>query len=314
MTGWSSALVAALLAGTVTGAPLFAFQDPAITESSGLVDGGEVVYTVNDSGSSAVLYAVEAGSGETTGTTTYARDEVTDVEALAPAPDGDVWVADIGDNLRQRDDIEVFRVAPRGSGSTRFELRYPDGPRDAETLLAHPRTGQLFVVSKTVFGGTVYAAPRRLVPDRTNRLRRVAEVPGFLTDGSFLPDGRHLLLRGYGNAWLLTYPDFGVLGMFDLPEQEQGEGLSVGADGRILLSSEGQRSQVLLVELPTELRTALAPSPAPSSPAASPSEPSRSTKASGEPDSGGAGRWVLLGVIGALAVAGVVSGVRSRRR
>ncbi|MGI8900591.1 MAG: hypothetical protein ACR2HA_06630, partial [Nocardioides sp.] len=231
MTGWPSAVVAglaALLAGSVAGSPLFAFQDPSILESSGLVDAERTVYTVNDSGSEPVLYAVDAGTGRTTGTTTYTSADVTDVEALAPAAGGDVWVGDIGDNLRGRDSIAVFRVAPGGSEAARFELTYPDGPRDAETLLAHPRTGRLFVVSKTVFGGTVYAAPRRLDPAVPNPMRAVAVVPGLLTDGAFLPDGRNVLLRGYADASLLSFPDFAELGSFELPEQEQGEGVAIG--------------------------------------------------------------------------------------
>ena len=36
----------------------------------------------------------------------------------------------------------------------------PTAPRDAEALVRHPLTGQLFVITKGIFGGTVYAAPR----------------------------------------------------------------------------------------------------------------------------------------------------------
>ncbi len=326
MTGWPSALVAMLLGGTVAGTPLFAFQDPAITESSGLVDAGRTVYTVNDSGSQPVLYAVDAGNGRTRATTTYTSADVTDVEALAPAPGGDVWVGDIGDNLRSRDAIAVYRVTPGQPDATRIELTYPDGPRDAETLLAHPRTGRLFVVSKTVFGGTVYAAPRRLEPVVPNPMRAVAVVPGLLTDGTFLPDGRHVLLRGYGAATLLSFPDFAVLGSFDLPEQEQGEGLSVGDDGRILLSSEGRGAEVLLLELPDRLAKAFErPEPRPAAPSPtsgdSPTPTSKPSKRADEPTRQASdvqtrrvGGWVLLGTIGALVVTGVVSAVRSRRR
>lgn len=256
--------VVTLLAGPVPGAVardvehevLFRFQDRAITESSGLVDAGDRVHTVNDSGSAPELFTVDAGSGETVEVTTYA-DEVEDVEALAPAPGGDVWVGDIGDNLERRDEVWVHRVTPgRSEPAPRFGLRYPGGPRDAETLLAHPSTGRLFVVSKTVFGGVVYAAPRRLVAGEVHRLTPFARVPGLLTDGAFLPDGEHVLLRGYGAATVLTFPAFEVVGSFPLPSQRQGEGLSVGRDGRVLISSEGVGEDVLEVDLPGELAVA----------------------------------------------------------
>lgn len=257
----------------VESAALFSFQDRRVTESSGLVDAGDVVHTVNDSGSDAELFTVDAATGETVRVTAYA-DEVEDVEALAPAPGGDVWVGDVGDNLERRDEVWVHRVSPGGSApAPRYGLGYPGGPRDAETLLAHPRTGRLFVVSKTVFGGVVYAAPRRLVEGEVHRLRPFARVPGLLTDGAFLPDGEHVLLRGYGAATLLTFPAFEVVGSFPLPRQRQGEGLSVGHDGRVLVSSEGVGEDVLEVELPAELRVALRASPSASAPSGTASGP-----------------------------------------
>lgn len=232
---------------------LFAFADRAILESSGLVDTGRVVYTVNDSGSGPVLYAVDPRTGETTGTTTYSDEDVEDVEALAPGRRGTVWVGDLGDNFERRDAIDVYRVTPGRPDAARYGLTYPDGPRDAETLLAHPRTGRLFVVSKTVFGGVVYAAPRSLEPGATHRMRRFAQVPGLLTDGAFFPDGRHVVLRGYGGASVYTFPGFELRGSVTLPPQKQGEGLSVSPAGRVLVSSEGVGSEVLEVKLPAAL-------------------------------------------------------------
>lgn len=262
------------VAQEVEGRVLFTFADRAITESSGLVDAGTAVHTVNDSGSDAELYTVDVRTGETVRVTTYA-DEVEDVEALAPGPDGVVWVGDIGDNLERREEVWVHRVTPGATApAPRYGLRYPGGPRDAETLLAHPRTGRLFVVSKTVFGGVVYAAPRRLVAGEVHRLRPFARVPGLLTDGAFWPGGTHVLLRGYAAATLVTFPAFEVVGSFPLPRQQQGEGLAVGPQGRVLVSSEGVGEDVLEVALPPALVSAVEGQPgAPSAagtPAASP--------------------------------------------
>ena len=224
------------------------------------------------------------------------------------------------------DSIAVFRVAPGGSEAARFELTYPDGPRDAETLLAHPRTGRLFVVSKTVFGGTVYAAPRRIEPVVPNPMRAVAVVPGLLTDGAFLPDGRNVLLRGYADASLLSFPDFAVLGSFELPEQEQGEGVAIGDDGRILLSSEGRGAEVLEVKLPQRLQMvvdrreteatprSLTPTPSASADWTGSKRADEPTRQASDVQTRRVGGWVLLGTIGALVATGVVSAARSRRR
>jgi hypothetical protein len=273
MTGWRNAslLTAALLlvgtpgaaaAANEGGRPLFAFTDRGIAESSGLVDTGRVVYTVNDSGSAPVLYAVDPRTGDTTGRTTYTPDEVEDVEALAPGRAGTVWVADVGDNRRSREHVSLYRARPGAStAAPRFNLVYPDGPRDAETLLSHPRSGRLFVVSKTVFGGTVYVVPVGTRPGSTVTMRRFAQVPGLITDGAFLPDGRHVVLRSYATATVFTFPGFEPRGTFDLPEQRQGEAVSVGPRGRVLLSSEGVGAEVLRVDIPSRLTRDAEPEP-----------------------------------------------------
>lgn len=240
------------------------FADPEIVESSGLTADAGLVHTVNDSGDTGRVFSVDRATGRTVGVTTWA-DDPADVEALAPGPDaGQVWVADIGDNAQERASVEVALV-PVGEGDrdvrgevATYELTYPDGARDAETLLLEPTTGRLVVVTKEVFGGDVLVAPARLDPDRPNRLRSVGTATSIATDGAFFPDGRHLLVRGYGSAVAYTWPDLDVVGRFDLPEQQQGEGLAVDQDGVVLVSTEGARSDVLRVRPPGAVARAVA--------------------------------------------------------
>jgi hypothetical protein len=289
----------------VPGTRLFAFQDDEILESSGLVDRGDVVYTNNDSGDDAVVYGVDPATGETVSRTTYAAS-VEDVEAIAPGSGGTLWAGDIGDNRRRRDDIAVYRVRPVDGEhpGRRFTLTYPDGPHDAETLLVEPRTQRVFVVSKSPFGGVVYAAPRDPVAGgRPNRLRAFARVGGLVTDGSFLPDGRHVLLRTYGTASVYTFPAFALVGTVRLPAQPQGEGISVGPGGRVLVSSEGVHADVLQVRLPSSL-TAPSARPVGGSSGPRPSTRPPADVADRHPVPRGAGAWVGIGVV-AAAIAGV---------
>lgn len=236
----------------IPGDPVFSFTDPQIAESSGLVAGDGVVVTVNDSGDSNRIFTVDTSTGDTVGITRW-QGEARDHEALAPAGDGEVWVGDIGDNAASRDHVSVARV-PYGRGdktvtAPTYELVYPDGPHDAETLLSDPATGRLYVVAKE-FIGRLYAAPAKLDPDRPNRLEPVGEVLGIATDGAFFPDGKHVVLRNYGQAVVYTWPGLDRVARFDLPAQRQGEGIAVAADGQVLLSSEGEGAEVLSVALP----------------------------------------------------------------
>lgn len=285
----------------------FTFSGEEVFESSGLVDRGAVVYTTNDSGDEAVLYGVDPGTGATVSRTSYAAD-VEDVEALAPGARGTVWAGDIGDNQRRRDDVVVFRVRPVDGEdpAPAYRLTYPDGPHDAETLLARPATQRLFVVSKSPLGGTVYIAPRRLSEDGENRLRPFARVRGLVTDGTFLPGGRRVLLRTYDSASVYTFPAFELLGTVRLPYQQQGEGISAGAGGRVLVSTEGVRADVLRVRL----SPALLRGPAPSAGSAQDPRSRRDASPAPEPradDSGPArdpGDWAGIGLV-AAGIAGV---------
>ena len=249
--------------------PLFRFQDREISESSGLVAlPGGLVVTVNDSGDSARVFVVDVKTGRTVGTTTWDAQPVDD-EALAPATADQVWVGDIGDNSAARDSIRVTLV-PVGRGDragslASYELRYPHGRAyDAETLLADPTTGRLFVVTKSALGGRIFSAPTDLKADRPNVLRQVGVAPPLVTDGSFVPEGDRVVLRDYGRYVELSYPGWRVLTQRPLPPQRQGEGLAVTDDGRLLVCSEGTRQPVYAVRDP------LAPPPPTATPSPSP--------------------------------------------
>jgi hypothetical protein len=294
--GWGAGLVLALV-----GRVVFSFADPAITESSGLVDLGALMVTTNDSGGDPLVFVVDARTGETVGHTTF-TDSVEDVEALAPAGGDEVWVGDIGDNAERRASVQVYRVPVGRSDRTvdapAYDLTYPDGPHDAESLVA-ARGGRLYVITKEILGGTVYVAPRHLDPDHPNRLRAVGSVDVWATDAALFPDGRHVLVRGYDSAAIYTFPGFDPVASVDLPREKQGEGVSIGATGRIRLSSEGVNSAVLQVELTEPLRKALAPA-APATPSAVARPASRHAEAGGD----GGGRGWLLAIAGGAAAAG----------
>lgn len=301
------------------------FRDDAIEESSGAVVRGDRLFTVNDSGDGPHLYEVDLRSGETVAVTTFAEDDPDDVEALARGRDGDVWVGDIGDNRRSRGSVRVFRVtpAPEGGGTVRaeaYDLTYPDGPHDAEALLAHPRTGRLLVVTKTVLrGGVVYRAPRRLTPGGTHQLERVGRVPGIVTGGTFLPDGGHVLLRTYGQVALYTYPELEQLSSAEVPAQEQGEAVAVGDDGRLYLTSEGAGSQILVTDVPE--RTSASTADPGSGPDADPDPAAEQAKDRGQTAYDpqpwmGLGPWGLLGAVLATGavLALLLAAVRAARR
>ena len=228
-----------------------------------------------------------------------------DVEALAPAGGGEVWVGDIGDNRAERPSVSVARV-PVGRGNRdvdvpSYELVFPEGPRDAESLLADPATNQLYVISKGVFGGygvrRSRAAAGRPSPTSSPRWARCWPIA---TDAAFFPDGRHIIVRNYSEAAVYSWPELDEVGRFGLPDQQQGEGIAVDPlDGTIYASSEGLHAPVLRISLPPAVRSAMKPAVASPTPGAERhAQRDAGTRQPGRHRAarGAAGRAVSLGV------------------
>ena len=279
LTAYAGPAEAGLIGRAATAAPaapssrLFAFADPRIGESSGLVDLGRWMVTANDSGNPADVFVVDPRSGRTVGIT-HLRTPTTDVEALAPAGPGHVWVADIGDNDHRRRAVALY-LAPVGVGRRvaapkPVRLVYPDGRHDAESAFTDG-AGHVYLISKSLRGGTVYRVPPRWRSTGVNRLVAVGHVADLATDAAMMRDGRHLLVRSYGLASVYTFPQLRLVARFALPHERQGEGISVGPQGRIRLSSEGRRSAVLQIALPAAQSAVVHPAAATPSPSPSPS-------------------------------------------
>ena len=245
-----------------------------------------VVWVHDDSGGAAEVFAVGA-DGADLGRYPVAGAEARDWEdmAIGPGAAGDaLWLGDIGDNDSERSSVVVYRVpepaalaAPPGGtaapldGAEAFALTYADGPRDAEALLADPRTGDLFVLDKDLAGGPVGAyrlpagspAAPAATPGAPLAMARVAEVglPGgeIVTGASASPDGALLAVRTYTGVYLWDRgPDQTVAEALAgepcaAPStlERQGESIAVLPDGRGYVTvSEGEHPPLNAYRLP----------------------------------------------------------------
>ena len=200
--------------GVVTGT----IQTNLITETSGLVASRAnpgVLWLHNDSGDSARLYAVDA-AGRTLGIYTVTGASAVDWEDLALAVDpvsgtNYLFVGDIGDNSIARSSIQVYRVPEPAvstnqsglvtniAGATTITLNYPDGAHNAETLLADPWTGDLFIVTKNDNPARIYRAPYPMTGAVTTLQFSNTLAFAIPVGGSVAASGRQILVKRYAS-------------------------------------------------------------------------------------------------------------------
>lgn len=233
----SPPLTASAPASAGAASPCAACQPPArvgalesaeIRETSGIAAGAlhpELFYVHNDSGDAARFFAVDE-KGRDQGTFDLAGVTASDWEDVArgpcttaPAAGSCLYFSDTGDNKGKRGAYVIYRVTEPtevGPGHHAVSAQalpfvYPDGSHNAETILIHPKTGVITLVTKVKKkgGGTasLYELPLPLTPDRPATLIKVGEItpPGEsprLTGGSVHPEGLGVLLRNHTQVLL----------------------------------------------------------------------------------------------------------------
>lgn len=245
--------------------PLCTITDNRIDESSGVAPSVQqpgVWFTHNDSGDTSRFFRFSE-AGEVTGVFTLKGAKAVDWEDMASASVGDnawLYFGDIGDNLRIRPSIVVYRVAePSGAGRNldafdTYTLKYPDGPHNAEALMVRPETGDLYIVVKTTAQtSAVYkcAAPSA---SGTYTLAKIGEIKigaaiegsRLVTGGDVSPDGKHVIVRTYLGAYEYAAGDEfdawvkGAPTPVETPFEMQGEAIAYARDGgSVVTTSEG---------------------------------------------------------------------------
>jgi hypothetical protein len=261
----------------------------SISESSGLAASRTspgAYWTHNDSGDGPFIYALDTrGNRLATFRVTGATNQDWEDIATGPGPEANrsyLYIGDTGDNDRKRPEVVVYRIpepqltaADKSSTKTRprssapaeaIRLVYPDGKHDAEALMIHPTTGNLYIMTKVAFGNpTVYEAQAPLITGKPIKLKRIGELHvasllgGAITGGSISPDGRHVALCDYFSGYELSLPSTSKnfddiwtqkMTSFNLGKRKQGESITYRLDGNaVLATSEGKSFDLIQVEV-----------------------------------------------------------------
>lgn len=228
-------------------------------ESSGLAPAAlrkDVWYTHGDHGGDALLYAFDA-SGAPLGTHALPGVELIDWEDLADAPCPDtgrcLYLGDIGDNDATRANIAIRVVRePSEEGAqsalvATWTAVYPDGPHDAESLLVHPCSGTVYVVTKEDDVSRVFRLPT--VDDGgvavLVEVARLQLEGGAATGGDWDAEGDRVALRNDADVFLWATDPQDPEGHWDdepirlaSPVLGTGEALAFGPDHGVWLTAE----------------------------------------------------------------------------
>jgi len=204
-------------------------EDKRINESSGLCQSLrdlKVFWTLNDSANDPCLYAFDQ-DGKTRAKVRVPHAVNFDWEDMATVMGTDdkplLYIADIGDNLKIRASIQIYQIQepelPTAAGNEInsaepkvWHFSYPDGHHNAETLLVHPQTQRLYILTKSEDGlSALYACPEILLEHEPMELEKITDISFpprqrlgkrphdacMTVGGSFSPDGSRAVIATY---------------------------------------------------------------------------------------------------------------------
>jgi hypothetical protein len=247
-----------------------------------------VFFLIQDSGHEAVLHAqdvrgADRGAWRVAGATNGDWEAL----AMGPCgppdagPHSCVYIGDTGDNAQRRPSRTIYRLpepTARRAGTTgsvraeRLDYRYPDRPHDVEAMWVGG-------------DGTIWLVTKRPLQDRLGALRQALVfrldaaswgtdtitasladslpiVPGSvplrtITDAALSPDGRWVAVRTYTEVYVFaTAGGDGRIDGTRAPSrcdivplgEEQGEGITWVDATTLLLTSEGVRQPIHLIQ------------------------------------------------------------------
>jgi len=252
-----------------------------IRESSGLAASRcqpGVFWTHNDSGDGPFIFAF-GQAGEALGTWRVTGADNKDWEDIDAIKDASgtcyLYIGEIGNNEGKREHTIVYRIKEPAAGqnsatSTRKDplatepaesvtVQYPVARPNAETLLVHPATGDIYILTKrTDAPSSIFKIVPSFGTEQTAVKVGEIKVPsvpnGQLTGGDIAPDGRRVVLCDYVAGYELTLPEgdanFDDVWAqqpvkFDVGERKGGEAIAYSPDGRaIFTTSEGKNSPI----------------------------------------------------------------------
>lgn len=256
-------------------------ESKEIIESSGIVSSRcqkNVLWTHNDSGDDAFIFAIDE-KGKQLGVWKITDAINEDWEDIATAKDENgncfLYIGDIGNNKKSRTKLSIYKVqepkvfdsiqnsskknANKTDSAEAIKFSYPEENFDAETLLVHPKTNEIYVLTKNLVG-----ASQIFKIENNGKAKKIADfsVPslplGFLTGGEISADGTKVIICDYLNGYEINLPKKAKTfddiwkekpTVIEIGERQQGEAICYSHNGKsIFATSEKKNSPIIQVD------------------------------------------------------------------
>ncbi len=133
-----------------------------------------------------------------------------DIEDIAADSDGNLYLANTGDNTEVRDEVEVVRLPEPAPGATKatvtasWRLRWPDTPRDAESLVIHGGYGWLVARIRNDGEASSLVRFRLDAPGTVQTLEYLGDLPVFdpVAGADLTPDGAQFAVTTKKGAYV----------------------------------------------------------------------------------------------------------------
>jgi hypothetical protein len=190
-----------------------------IEEASGIAESQvnpNSLWTHNDSDNTNSIFLLNKSTGKIRAEYVLKGVQNIDWEDIEIGPGSEnganyIYLADIGDNLGSRSKSIIYRFTePKFEASHEgkvieldletdiLEYTYPEGSRDAETLLIDHKTRDLYIISKRDFPARVFIYPYPQNTTASTTLTKVGSLPLFMpVGGNVSPDGKEILVKTY---------------------------------------------------------------------------------------------------------------------
>lgn len=237
-----------------------------LKENSGMViEKDSTLWFVNDGGNEDKIYRVN-NQGKIIKELEVKNAKNKDWEDMARDIDGNVYIADTGNNANKRKDLVIYKIPNPGKEkgdkieAEQIEFSFPEQkkfPPKVKNLLYDTEAvfyakDSLYLITKNrsdPFNGNalIYRIPSKKGNYKANYLGEFITCTDFstckITSADISPDGKTIALLGYGKLWLFTNFNLsnffeGELETIDLGIRTQLESISFLNNKTLLLSDE----------------------------------------------------------------------------